>query len=498
MKRKIFINAVSSLIQVIIVTLVYIVLYKYLFDKIGVEQLGIWSLVLASSSILNISNLGFSSGVIKYVAKYAALNDNQKIVDIIQTSLITVGITSGITILLVLPFAGLVLKLIVPADYLTLSLSILPYSLISLWITIISQIFTSTLDGFQRFDLKNIIVITGVVLYLGFTVILVPEYKLFGVVYAQIFQSLSILLFSLILVKKTFAEYSPFLLRWRKETFKEMFNYSIKLQGMSVIQLLYDPVTKGLLTKFGGLAATGYYEMANRLIQRVRSFVLAANQVLVPAFASIVEESEEKFKNLYAASINYAIYLAIPIFLFMITAAPLISVIWIGSYETYFVSFLIILSVAWSLNIISAPAYFANLGTGDLNWNLISHIVIGILNLMLGIIMGYSGGPLFVIYAWGISVVIGSLLIPVSFHLRTGISVLKLFSKENIILLIVNIVASVSSLAVYTYLSTSINIVYLSLLVFLTYILISGYFIWNHSVRMNFVNIIKGVFRTDS
>ncbi len=42
--------------------------------------------------------------------------------------------------------------------------------------------------------------------------------------------------------------------------------------------------------------------MANRLILRIRSLIISANQVLVdPTYATVVEESVENVKNLYYA-----------------------------------------------------------------------------------------------------------------------------------------------------------------------------------------------------
>jgi O-antigen/teichoic acid export membrane protein len=495
LKNKILINAISSLIQVVIVTLVYFGLYKYLLIKIGIEKLGIWSLILASTSILNVSNLGFASSVIKYVAKYKALHESQKIINIIQTSLITVSIFSGILIILLLPFASLILKLIVPSNYLILSQSVFPYSLLCLWINIQSGIFAATLDGFQRIDIKNIILTSSSIIYLFLSILLVPIYGLFGVVYAQVLQVSLSFMFNLILVKRIFPEYPIIKYHWNKATFKEIFQYSIKFQGITITQLMYDPITKSLLTKFGGLAATGYYEMASRLIQRVRSLIISANQVLVPTYATIHEESTENVKSLYLRNLNYVHFLTAPIFLFVIAIAPLISLIWIGHYEKYFVNSLIVLTIAWGINIYSAPAYFANLGIGELNWNLFSHIIIGLINLVLGILMGYFGGAMFVVYSWCIALIIGSLIVPISFHHRTELNFSILRNKENFTLITWNILAVLVSWFLFFYLESRTNIFYLSISILFGYFLINIYFLWQHSVRLDLTNQIKNLLR---
>jgi hypothetical protein len=47
------------------------------------------------------------------------------------------------------------------------------------------------------------------------------------------------------------------------------------IQAITISQMLYDPITKGLLVKFGGLDLAGYYEMANRLVVQLRGFIVS-------------------------------------------------------------------------------------------------------------------------------------------------------------------------------------------------------------------------------
>lgn len=494
MKHKIFINAISSILQIIVVTIIYFILYKYLIEKIGIDYLGIWSLILASTSILNISNLGFSSSVIKYVAKYKALNESQKIFDIIQTSLITVALVSGIALIILFPFANFILKFIIPSKYIIIGQNIIPYSFLNLWFNIVSGIFLATLDGFQRIEIKNFVLIISSILYVVLSFILVPKYGLFGVVYAQITQVILTFILSIIVVKIIFPEYQLLKFLWKKKIFKEIFNYSIQFQLITIAQLLYDPITKGLITKFGGLAATGYYEMAYRLIIRVRSLIISANQVLVPTYATLNELNIENVQTLYLSNLNYIHYLTTPVFIFMIAITPLVSQIWVGKQESIFMLSMVVLSISWGINIYSAPAYFANLGIGKLNWNLLSHILMGILNLFLGFIMGFLGGASFVVCAWGLSLILGSIVLPLKFHKESNVKTSILKNKENIKIIIWNLVAFGFSWVLYFYFITFLTIIQLVILTLFFYIIVSGYSIWNHSVRRKLTKRFKEIF----
>ncbi|MGC8744981.1 MAG: polysaccharide biosynthesis C-terminal domain-containing protein, partial [Verrucomicrobiia bacterium] len=60
------------MIQIISVGIALFFLYRFLLKTIGVEQFGIWSLVLSTTSIIGAANLGISGSIVKFVAKYIA------------------------------------------------------------------------------------------------------------------------------------------------------------------------------------------------------------------------------------------------------------------------------------------------------------------------------------------------------------------------------------------------------------------------------------------
>ena len=137
-----------------------------------------------------------------------------------------------------------------------------------------------------------------------------PKFDLLGVVYAQIFQSLLTLSLGWLMLKKTFPYLPLFPYQWSKSTLVEIIGYGTNLQLITILQMLYEPVTKSLLTIFGGLASVGYYEMANRLVLKTREMIVSVFQVLVPVYATHIEENIENIKIVYSKSLNYLLFLA--------------------------------------------------------------------------------------------------------------------------------------------------------------------------------------------
>lgn len=234
-KKLIAINAISSGIQVIIVGLVYFFLYRLLLKELGVKLLGIWSLVIATSSIASLANFGFTSGMVKFVSEFNAKEEYEKINKFIFTSFISILLFFFLIIILVFLLAGLYLGRIVPKEYINLTLSLLPYSLACLLINSLGGIFTSVLEGFQKNYIRNLAYIFTSLGYFGLALILIPDFGLKGLAIAQLVQAFVILLIAFYNVKKICPGYHILSWNWDRVVFKSLFNYGYKFQLISIV-----------------------------------------------------------------------------------------------------------------------------------------------------------------------------------------------------------------------------------------------------------------------
>jgi O-antigen/teichoic acid export membrane protein len=263
-----------------------------------------------------------------------------------------------------------------------------------------------------------------------------------------------------------------------------MISYGVNFQIISITRMLFDPVTKGLMCKFGGLAMTGYYEMANRMIMQCRALLLSANQVLVPFVANLQETAQQQIQIVYKDSYRLFLYLALPFYSAIVAVSPIISELWLGRYETVFVSFFIILAFGWMLNSLNAPAYFVNLGIGRLRWNTLSHTVIGISNAALGLILGMIYGGMGVVAAFVISLAMGSAIIVTAYHVENNIPFKSLLPKESRLLTLASCFGILASLIVYYSLHETIDFFVASFLSCLIFVVIVIIPVWHHPLRL--------------
>ncbi|SKB90119.1 lipopolysaccharide biosynthesis protein [Chryseobacterium balustinum] len=438
--KKLTINAVSAVVQVVFTALLYFFLYKYLLTTIGVEQLGIWSLILSFSSIANLANMGLTSGLVKFVAEYILEDDKSKLGKLIFTSILSMSILFIFLSLVILSGAQFFLGYVIDKKFLDIALVILPYSLGSLCINAIGGVFTSVLEGHQKNYIRNFIyIISGIVMYVG-AILLTPLYQLKGVAIAQLLQSGFIFLAAMIFTIKINPNNKIRHWKWSTQSFKELFNYGYKFQLVSVCQMLYEPATKLLLGKYGGLAFLGHYEMANKVVSQFRALLTNANQVVVPVVAEKAKLEEASFMQAFYIKMNRVLLLFnLPLSTSLIIAAPLISLLWLGNFNFDFIFSVLILSVATFFNVMCGPAYFSSMGQGRLNILVLVHIGMAFANIVIGIILGFYAGGYGIIIAWAIALTGGSLVLIFNYNKTLKISILDVFQKEEFKLILVGL-----------------------------------------------------------
>jgi O-antigen/teichoic acid export membrane protein len=234
----------------------------------------------------------------------------------------------------------------------------------------------------------------------------------------------------------------PFLpRRWNLSTFREILGYSALFQLNNLLLLLLDPLVKFTMTRFGGLSAIAYFDMANQLVQRLRQLPVAAAQVLVPAMTQAGIEGTAQVRELYARGYRTIFAVAVPIFSFAAILVPTISSIWIGHEVPLFTGMMWICLAGWALSTVGAPAYFGNLGTGTLTSNAIGHTLTNLIAFLLGWVGGRELGAYGVCAGYALGVVAGALFVQLGFMRRLGLGLSTIVPPDSRWLLIQSLLA---------------------------------------------------------
>lgn len=410
-------NVFFAASQILVSGLTLFVLYKYLINTLGVELIGVWSIVMAFSAFLRAGDFGFAGSIVKFVSVATVNNDEKKRELIISTSLISVSIALGMLLAIFYPVILYTLPHFIDKKFLGLAIELLPYSIISIWLAVLSTLVIFIFDGINRVDIRSMFLVVFNIIVVVLSISFVHFFGFIGLGYAQVLQASLQLVVAWMLVKKHIS--LSFILphEWSKSIFKEIFSYSMHLQLASLMSMMLEPITKLMLGHFGSMSSVGYFDMANRLVMQIRNVIVNANQALVPMLSKAHEKAENVMSH-YKLTFKVLFFVSLVVYSLVGIFTGLISKLWIGAYEIEFVHFTYLVLLALGINTLAGAAYFTNMGTGDVKFNTISHLVMGIVNVLFGILLGYLYQDIGVVVAYGISIVIGSLWLIYNFTQR--------------------------------------------------------------------------------
>jgi O-antigen/teichoic acid export membrane protein len=484
-KRILFINAIMTAIHMVVNAAILFMLYKFALSVLGVERLGVWSLLLATASASTVFQLAYTTSVVRFVAKYIALEDKVAVAKIIETSLTTVGLFHGVFLVCLYPVIKFALGYLMDGQHLAEGIGAIPPVLTALWLFLVGYVYQSALDGYQLNALRKLLLVVAGLVQLALAYVLIPRHGVIGLAYAQIAQNLVVLIGSGGLLKRQLPILHIIPRRWSPTTFREMFHYSMGLQAMSFCQMIIDPITKSLITKFGGLAMTGYYDLAFRMVFQVRGMLVASTEVLLPAVATLMETNRGMISRVYSDTYALIIFISVPCYTLLILSTPLISRIWIGSYQTAFIEMSTIIALGLFFNTISSPAWIVQIGISRLKWVVIASAILAALNIVLGFCLGWLFGGKYVVVAFAISHIASGMALIIAYQRENGIPLISLMAAEHFSLFVGAVFALSFNYGIYRvgYGHLNLKPIELDLLIIGVGLIVVSIPAWVHPVR---------------
>jgi O-antigen/teichoic acid export membrane protein len=410
-------NAIWSIAEIVISGISLFLLYKYVVSFLGLKALGIWSLVLASTSLVRLADLGAAAGLSRFVALALTKNDRTSARDFVETSLLAnLCIYTFASALFGVPLWWGI-QFLIPFDSVAQARTLLPYALASFALLNTNGVTLEALVGIQRTDIKCKIVILSLIVQIVVVLALVPFIGLVGMGLGQIAQyAVSMVLSWLAFRSLLGPSLVPILpRRFNRSAFWQLFSFGIKLQLMNLISFVFEPLTKFVVSAVGGLQILGIFEMTYRMVLQARHLIVAPMHQLVPAFAHLNETNPSETARLYTRAVMEAILMGTSIFFLIVIASPLISRIWIGAYDPTFVIFTSLLCLGWLASALSTPAYLLGISSGRVRWNITGHVITSLGGPALGYLFGTWFGS-------------NALVLTISIHLAAGSACIMLLN----------------------------------------------------------------------
>ena len=390
-------NAGWSVAAVVVSGLSLFLIYKLIVAWLGVEAVGIWSLVLATTSLARFADVGASEGLSRFVTLAEARGDRREAVEYIETAMLSNAVLYIVLALVLVYPARSGIAYVIPPEALASAQELLPYALVSLVLMNITSVLNASLVGLHRTDQKSIIVILGVGVQVLGILVFVRSYGLVGLAWAQIAQYVFIMVVAWLVLQRNLSRDTRLRLaiHWKKKIFKDLIGFGMRLRAAALLNVSFDVIVKFLMSSMAGLEMLGLYEMASRMAFQVRQLVMAPSQILTPAFAQVDAQTPDRLSPFYEKVTATTFVVATPLMLAAILVSPLVSLFWLGHISSYFLGFLAIVASSWLVNAFCVPGHHLGISRGIVGWNIAGHAIAtfggGILAAVLGSIFGGIG-----------------------------------------------------------------------------------------------------------
>jgi O-antigen/teichoic acid export membrane protein len=369
-------NALFAVGQSLIVSLCVFLVYRLLIAQVGIERVGIWSLLLAGSALFRIGDVSGSGAVARFVAIDLSGNDAYRSRDTVHTVVVTTLGFNSILGLLLYFLAPLVIPRVIPFPYLAESLVLVPYVVAIMLLSALSVAIISGIDGAQRADRRALVISVSALIFLGTSWYLVPKFGVLGYAAALVVQQTAVIGIGWCTLRHYIPNLGWFPYRWNFAIFRKTTGYALKLSGIGIVSLMFEPLAKFAFNHVGGPGLVAYFELASRLVGQVRSLVIAAATPLTPAFAATEATGKLHFEEMLDKATRMASIAGVAAALVTVVGAPVMSLIVLGRLDPQLLLLTAVLTAGWSINILAVPFYFAGQGRGVLLWNFLSHTIL--------------------------------------------------------------------------------------------------------------------------
>ena len=164
-KGQILKNVGSSWFALGVNVLVGIFLSPYILHRLGDEAFGIWILIFSITGYYGLFDLGIRSSIVRYVARYSAVNDGDELNRLINTAMFSYSGIGAVALVITLTVTYYVTSIFkIPPEFVVTArwLLLMVGTAVSLGFPL--GVFGGILDGLQRFYLMNVTSVSATLL----------------------------------------------------------------------------------------------------------------------------------------------------------------------------------------------------------------------------------------------------------------------------------------------------------------------------------------------
>lgn len=389
-KGQILKNVGSSWFALGVNVLVGIFLSPYILHRLGDDAFGLWILIFSVTGYYGLFDLGIRSSIVRYVAKYSAINAQDELDRLISTAMFSYGLIGLLTMAFTLIATYYVDSIFhVPPNFLATArwLLLMVGASVSLGFPI--GVFSGILEGLQRFYVLNSISVVStllrallIVIALGhgggllIVALITVALPLIGGI-ANFFMALRILPLRL---RLGYTNWS---------SLRVIAGYSGTTFLIIVAQRLRFKTDALVIGTFLSAAAVTYFTIGSRLVDYAAETVSSLAQIFIPMSSQAQGKGDlEAVRKIFVLGNRACAFIIFPIAAMLTILGKSVIEAWVGA-KYVAASYPVLLVLLYPTTLMLAQS-----ASGRTLWGLAKHKVLawvtlveGVANLVLSIIL---------------------------------------------------------------------------------------------------------------
>ena len=421
-KPSLKINAMSNWASLGVNILIGLFLTPYIIKNLGKQGYGMWILVGSFIGYYGLLNLGVGSAITRYIARYTAQKEANKLNEVASTSLVMFCVTGAIAIFLSFVFSGII------ADFFEVSLVDRPDFIrlirivgIATGISFPCGVLGACISAREHFVALNIITILRSILRSLLVVVFIKSgLGVVGVGLAPLIATSFTLLFTILLFYKYASDIKLSINFANLKSLKVLLMYGGVTTIIAIADILRINIDSFVIGKFVSLDAVGVYGVAALIIGYLVRIIGSANSVLNPRFSSLDGLNDKaKIEVLLMRSLKVSSFLGFSLVLMTISFGPKFILLWAGSEYSEAIPVLTVLCVSYAFALVQNPGIPLLFALNKHKYYALFTVIEGFLNILISIILVFKYSILGVALGTMISMLVIKILVMPYYIART-------------------------------------------------------------------------------
>ena len=399
-------------------SLAVLILTPLIFHHLGAVQFGLWTLILLLTGCLGAFDLGFSAALTKYVAEYNITKEQYRINTLFTVALLFYLLFSVILFVFLWKLRFSLFRFFsIPELLWNKSQQILPVAVLLFLFTSIANVFQNLINGLQKMFITNSIIIFQSLLTVSLNILFLNlGYGLYGIVIATLIVLFPSLLAFVIYSKRLMPELR-LAIPFSDRNFLALLRFGLTVQIARLSGIIVTQADRIIIGHFLDLTMLAYYQLGYTIISAMRGIVLLLPSAVIPFTSELCTRKDSfRLKNLYFRGFKYSAIVSFCIAGLIITLAPIITHLWLGTSNQTVVIVIQILAVGHMLHLLTSMGTSMCEGLGKPGLEAKFSIWLMVLQLCFGIISIRIFGLLGILTSTSLVIAITSVVFLIRFQ----------------------------------------------------------------------------------